>query len=56
MSLGLLKCIVELERSLCQKKKLKLNIIYNSASQVVRTHVFTSAEIELLALRHRLKN
>ena len=34
--ISLLKCIV--------KKKLKSNIIYNSASRVIRTHVLTSAE------------
>ena len=48
-----------LERSLCPKEKkntLKSNIIYNSASRVISTHVFTSAEIESFALRHRLKN
>ena len=32
------------------------NIIYNSASRVIRNHVFTSAEIESFALRHWLKN
>ena len=48
-----------LERSLCPKGKkntLKSNIIYNSASRVISTHVFTSAEIESFALRHRLKD
>ena len=48
-----------LERSLCPKEKnnnLKSNIIYNSASRVISTHVFTSAEIESFALRHRLKD
>ena len=48
-----------LERSLGPKEKkntLKSNIIYNSASRVISTHVFTSAEIESFALRHGLKN
>ena len=52
--------LCNLERSLCQKKKkntLKSNIvIYDSASRVIRTRVFTSVEIESVALRHRLKN
>ena len=39
-----------------KKNTLKSNIIYNSASRVIRTHLFTSAEIESFALRHRLKN
>ena len=38
------------------KNTLKSNIIYNLASRVIRTHLFTSAEIESFALRHRLKN
>jgi len=37
-----------------EKNTLKSNIIYNSASRVIRTHVFTSAEIESFSLRHRL--
>ena len=39
-----------------KKNTLKSNIIYNSASRVIRTHLFTSAEIESFALRHPLKN
>ena len=39
-----------------KKNTLKSNIIYNSASRVIRTNLFTSAEIESFALRHRLKN
>ena len=39
-----------------KKNILKSNIIYNSASRVISTHVFTSAEIESFALRHRLKH
>ena len=40
-----------------KKTTLKSNIvIYNSASRVIRTCVFTSVEIESFALRHRLKN
>ena len=39
-----------------KKNILKSNIIYNSASRVISTHVFTSAEIESFALRHRLKD
>ena len=37
---------ITLSAHFVKKKKLKSNIIYNSAFRVIRTHVFTSAEIE----------
>ena len=42
MSLGLLSVFYDLSAHFV-KKKLKSNIIYNSAPRVIRTHVLTSA-------------
>lgn len=48
---------VTLSAHFVKKNTLKSNIIiYNFASRVIRTRVFTSVEIESFALRHRLKN
>ena len=49
-------CITLSAHFVKKKNTLKSNIIYNSASRVIRTHLFTSSEIESFALRHRLKN
>ena len=47
---------ITLSAHFVKKKTLKSNIIYNSTSRVIRANLFTSAEIESFALRHRLKN
>jgi len=49
-------CITLSAHFVKKKKTLKIKHYLQFGTQVIRTHVFTSAEIESFALRHRLKN